>query len=107
MQNLVLARLEDRQANKPNSTNNGKNHGQDAQDLFAEGDVGDEATVVSQPALREEGEVEEHGRQDAADDEERLETVGADVGDVGDVGVLVHGRVAAAVLVHEPFEEEA
>lgn len=62
MQHLVLARLEDRQANKPNSTNNGKYHGQDAQNLFAERDVGDETAVVSQPALREEGEVEKDGR---------------------------------------------
>lgn len=62
MQHLVLARLEDRQANKPNSTNNGKHHGQDAENLFAEGNVWDEATVVSQPALREEGEVEKDGR---------------------------------------------
>jgi len=62
MQHLVLARLEDGQANKPNSTNNGKNHGQDAQNLFAEGDVGYETAIVSQPALREEGQVEKYGR---------------------------------------------
>lgn len=47
MQNLVLASLEDRQANKSNSANNSKNHGQNTKDLFAEGDVGYETTVVA------------------------------------------------------------
>lgn len=100
MQNLVLASLENRQANKPNSANNSKNHGQNTKNLFAEGDVGYETTVVAQPTFREEGEVEKHGGQDAADDEERLETVGAYVGDVGYVGFFVHGRVPTAVLVY-------
>jgi hypothetical protein len=34
---------------------------------------------MSQPSLREKRGVEEDGGQDATDDEERLETIGADI----------------------------
>ena len=48
---------------------------------------------MSEPALRGEGEVEEDGGDDAAGYEERLQALGADVGNVCYVLVGAHGGV--------------
>ena len=60
---------------------------------------------MPQPALREEGEVEEDGGDDAAGDEERFEAVGARVGDVGYRLARIH-RGEVRMAFHFPPAEE-
>lgn len=48
---------------------------------------------MSEVAFRSKGEVEEDGCDDAAGNEEGFETVGTDVGDVGDGLARFHGWV--------------
>lgn len=65
---------------------------------------------MPEPAFGEEGGVEEEGGDDGAGYEEGLEGLGADVGDVGDGLVGVHGRVlgfAGGGPVDEEAEEGA
>lgn len=62
---------------------------------------------MAQPALGEEGQVEEDDGDGGAGDEERLELLRANVADVGDGAAALHGRVDAAVCVDDPVEEHA
>lgn len=59
---------------------------------------------MAEPAFGGEAEIEEDGGDDAASDEERLQTVCADVTDVGDVLQGGHGRVLRATL-RQPDDE--
>lgn len=79
MQSAVLSRFEDRQADKTNSSNSREDNGEAAEDLLHDGRVGGKTAAMSQPSLREKRGVEEDGGQDAADNEERLETIGTDI----------------------------
>jgi hypothetical protein len=106
VQSAILARFEDGQADKANGSNGRKDNGEAAEDLLHESRVGGKTAAMSQPSLREERGVEEDRGQDAADDEKRLKTIGADVGNVGDVGVARLCGIATAVLVNSPFQEE-
>lgn len=106
VQSAILASLEDRKTDKSHGSNGRKGYREAAEDLLHEGRVGHETAPMSQPSLRQERSIEKDGGQDAADDEERLETVGADIGDVGDVGVNRLSGISTAVLIDLPFEEQ-
>jgi hypothetical protein len=61
---------------------------------------------VSQPSFREESGIEEDGGENTSSDEERPQTVSADIGNVCDIGIARLSRVSTAVLVNSPFEQE-
>lgn len=107
VQVLVAVRVKDAQANKADGADDGEEDCEAIQNLLANGGVGYEAALVAEPAVGEEGEVEEDGGEDAAGDEEGLEVVGADVADVGDALGRRHGGVDCAVGVDDPVEEHA
>lgn len=106
MQRGVAVGVEDGQQDKTGGADNGEDNRQAEQDLLADGDVGDQTAAVSQPALRDKGQVQEDGDDAGAGDEERLELLGADVADVRDVLAGVHGRVVRAVRVDDPVQQE-
>jgi hypothetical protein len=94
---------EDGQADEPDSTDCGKDDREPGKDLFHKRRVGRKTTLVSQPSLGKKSGVEENGSEDASGDEERPQTVSADVGNVCDVGVDRLRRIATAMLVNLPF----
>lgn len=104
MQPGVAVRVEDAEEDEAGGAAHGADDAQHAEDLLRDAEVFRQAARVAEPALRGEGEVEEDGRDDGAGDEERLEPVGAHVGDVGDALVGFHGGVARAAL-REPDDE--
>lgn len=106
VQSAILASLEDRKTDKSHGSNGRKGDREAAEDLLHEGRVGHKTAPMSQPSLRQERSIEKDGGQDAADDEERLETACADVGNVGDVGVNRLSGISTTVLIDLPFEEE-
>lgn len=106
MQLVVVPCVEDGEQDEPHGADDRKRYRKRLEDLLAAGRVGQEAAAVAKPAVGGEREVQEDGRQDAARDEERLELVRANVGDVRDGGVLRHGGVAPLVMVNDPVEEE-
>jgi len=106
VQSAILASLEDRKTDKSHGSNGRKGDREAAEDLLHEGRVGHETAPMSQPSLRQERSIEKDGGQDAADDKERLETVGADIRDVGDVGVNRLSGISTSMLIDLPFEEK-
>ena len=106
VQLVVVPRIKDGEQDEPDGADDRKHYRKRLEDLLAAGRVGEEAAAVAEPAVGGEREVQEDGGQDTARDEERLELVRADVGDVRDVGVLRHGGVAPLVMVNNPVEEE-
>lgn len=102
VQARVAGRVEDAQADEADSADEGPEDGEAREDLFAQRRVGHEAAAVAEPAVREERGVEQHGGEDAARDEERLELAGADVGDVGDHLAVFHGRILFEAGVDDP-----
>src|SRR5690606_5311178 len=106
VQLVVAVRVEDGEQDEPDGADDRKRYRKRLEDLLAAGRVGEEAAAVAEPAVGGEREVQEDGGQDAARDEERLELVRANVGDVRDRGVLRHGGVAPLVMVNDPVEEE-
>lgn len=107
MQLGVAEGVEDGEEDEACCADDGEEDCQAREDLFSQGGVGHEAALVAQPAVGQEGDVEEDGGEDAARDEERLELLGADVADVGDRLAGLHGGVAGAVLVDAPPDQEA
>ena len=90
---VVVVVVKDGEEDEPAGARDGEDDAEDGEDLLRGVDVADEGAFVAEPALRDEGEVEEDGGYDAARDEERFEAEGADVGDVGDALIGVHARV--------------
>ena len=72
------------QESQADGTDKTGDDGQDTKGLLAARGVGDQATLVTEEPLGQEGGVEKKGRQDAAGYEERLELGCAYVGDEGD-----------------------
>jgi hypothetical protein len=107
MQRLVRGRVVDAQQDQPGGAGEGEDEGEGDEDPLAARGVGHEAAAVPQPAVGQQGGVERQRRQHAAGDEERLELVGAHVGDVGDGEAGPHLGVARAVGADEPVEEQA
>ena len=106
MQVRVPRRVEDAQQDQPRGPQNGKRNSQTTQNPLAARRIRDEAAAVPQPAVGGKRQVEKHGGEHAARDEQGLEVVGADVADVGDGLRGRHGPVVHAVLVDDPVEEE-
>lgn len=79
VQARVAVGVEDGEEDEARRAHEGPGDGQAREDLLARGGVGDQAAAVAQPAVRQEGGVEEDGGQDAAGYEERLELARADV----------------------------
>lgn len=71
----------------------GRRTGQAGQDLLGDAQVLGQTPRVPQPALRGEGEVEEDGGNAAACDEQGLQALGPNVGDVRYVLVGAHGGI--------------
>lgn len=86
----MAQRVEDRQQDQACCSDSRSDERQSAQNLLGDTRVGCQAPAVSQPALGEEGEVEEDGCYARPGDEEWFELFGPNVGDVGDVLVRVH-----------------
>ena len=72
--------------------------GQGGEDLFRHAQILCQSPRVPQPTLRCKGEVEEDGGDAAAGDEEGLQALGANVGDVGDALAGAHGGVMVMAL---------
>lgn len=106
VQSAILASLEDRKTDKSHGSDGRKGDREAAEDLLHEGRVGYKTASMSQPSLRQERSIEKDGGQDAADDEERLKTACADIGDVGDVGVNRLSGISTTVLINLPFEKK-
>jgi len=99
--------IKDAQADQAHSSYDGENNRQGHQDFLAEGLIRSESSLVAQPALGGEREIEGDCRHDGAGDEERLEGDGADIRDVRQAHVCVEGGQAFAVDGHNPPEEHA
>ena len=84
MQLRVSQGVKDGQQNETGCADGGKGDGEPGEDLLRESGVGHEPAPVPQPAVREEGDVEEDGGDGAAGDEERLQLLRAHVADVCD-----------------------
>ena len=93
VQARVVVVVEDGEEDEAAGARDGEDDAEDGEDFLGRVGVADEGAFVAQPALRDEGGVEEDGRDDAAGDEEGFEAEGADVGDVGDGLASVHGWV--------------
>lgn len=107
MQLGVSCRIKNAQQDQADGTDDGENDCEPGQDLFARRGVGHQPSLVTEPPIGEERNVEEHGGQDASRDKKRLEVRGADVRDVGDLLSRVHGAVASPFgTIQEPVEEE-
>lgn len=107
MQLMMALGIKNRQQNQASSTEDGKQNGQNGQGLFAARGIGHKTAVVAQPALGDKGQVKSDGGDAGAGNEERLEGGGANVADVGNVGVGSHEAVGFLVLVNDPVEEHA
>lgn len=71
--------VEDAEADEADGAYQRPEDGEAREDFFAEGGVGDETALVTEPSVGEEGGVEEDGGDDAAGDEQGLELAGANV----------------------------
>lgn len=107
VQLLVAPGVEDGQQDEAGGADEGEQDAQPDEGALAGRLVAHEAAAVAQPALGEEGQVEEDDGDGGAGDEERLELLRANVADVGDGAAALHGRVDAAVCVDDPVEEHA
>ena len=67
-----------------------KRTGQAGENFLSHAQILRQTPCVSQPTFRCEGEVEKDGGNAAACDEERLQALGADVGDVRYVLIFAH-----------------
>ena len=85
MQAVVVVGIEDGQEDEAACATYREEYTDTRQRRLCAGCVGRESTVVSQPALGREGQVEEYGCDHSASDEERLQSEGPDVGDIGDL----------------------
>jgi hypothetical protein len=92
----IPVRVPDGQANQPDRARDRRQDTQNRQRLLQHGLVLRQAALMPQPPLTHEREVEEHGRDRRAGDEERLQAEGAHVGDVGDGLAVGHGGVFRA-----------
>lgn len=107
VQLLVAPGVEDGQQDEAGGADEGEQDAQPDEGALAGRLVAHEAAAVAQPALGEEGQVEEDDGDGGAGDEERLELLRTNVADVGDGAAALHGRVDAAVCVDDPVEEHA
>lgn len=107
MEVMVALGVKNRQANQADRAKDAKNHRKDGQRLLAARVVGDEAAVVAQPARGQHRGVEENADDAGPRDEEGLEDVGANVGDVDNLDVRVLVVVGPVVVVDDPVEEHA
>ncbi len=107
MQLPVVLCVEDGKQDQAGGADDGKDNGADGEGLFAARRVGHEAAAVAQPARGQHGQVEEEADDAGAGDEERLQDVGANVGDEDDADVLVLVVVGPRVVVDDPVQEHA
>lgn len=77
---VVPPRVEDGQQDQASAARDRRDAGEDRERLLRPRRVGREAAPVPQPALGQEGEVQEHDGGGGHGDEEGLELLGADVG---------------------------
>lgn len=107
VQLAVVLGVKDGQQDQAGGANDGKDNGGNGEGLFAARRVGHEAAAVAQPARGQHGQVEEEADDAGAGDEERLQHVGANVGDEDDADVLVLVVVGPRVVVDDPVQEHA
>lgn len=79
----VAVGVEDGEEDQPDRARDGEDDAEHAEHLLRARGVAREPARVSQVPLREEGQVEEHRRDDRAGDKERFERKRPHVGDVG------------------------
>lgn len=102
----VAGRVENTQQDQADSADDGEGDGQPGENLLTRSGVGRKTSLVTQPPVGTERKIQQHGSDDAAGNEERLEVGGAHVADVGNALGVIHGRVVRLVSVHDPVEEQ-
>ena len=107
MQAVMAQRVEDGEQDQAGGADDGEGDGQPGEDLLARGAIRHQTAFVTEPPVRAEGQIQEHGRQHAARNEQRLQVVRRDVADVGDVLVFGHGGIVLAPRVHVPVYQQA
>lgn len=82
-EDIVLFRMpggiEDAEQDQADGTDNSENDCESGQDLFARGGVGYQSSLVAEPSIGKERNIEEDGGQDASRHEKGFEVRGADV----------------------------
>lgn len=81
----IAQRIEYTQQDQPRRSDRSKEDGEAREHFLRSGCVRIETAAVPQPSVREKGYIKEEGRDAGAGDEERLEFIGAYVGDIGNV----------------------
>lgn len=82
--------IEDGQEDQTERTDHGEEDGEEGAGLIHPTLVRNQLTGVSQPPFREEGQIQEDDGNDTSGDEEGLDALGTDVGDIP-VAALVLG----------------
>lgn len=106
MQSLVVENVKDGEQDQARGAGDGEDDAEPDEGLFAGGLVRHEPPAVTEPALGKEGDVERNDDDAGAGNEERFETGGANVADVGNVCIGPHGREVLALEIDDPVEEE-
>ncbi len=107
VQVVMAQRVEDGEQDQAGGADDGEEDGQPGEDLLPRGAIRHQAAFVTQPPVRAERQIQEYGGQHAARDEQRLQVVGRNVADVGDVLGLGHGGIVFAPRVHVPVYQQA
>jgi len=100
----VPQRIEDREQDQSHGTHNRSQYGHDTASLLDLGSVMRQSAPVSQPSLGDEGKVEDDDSDGTTGNEQGLETLRADVGDICDVLAGLHACVMRASF-YDPGRE--
>ena len=100
MQAGVAGGVEAGEADEADGADGGEDDAEAEEDLLGAGDVGGEAAAVAEPTVGGEGQVQQHRRGDAADDEQRLQFRRPHVRDERDRLPILHR------LIHHPVRHQ-
>lgn len=93
MESVMSICVKDGEEDEACGASDGEDDGEDGEDFLRGAGIGDQSARVSKPAFGHEAQVKGNRCDDAAGDEQRLEPVGSDVGNVGNVLALFHAGV--------------
>lgn len=82
MELLVMHSVKDGEQNQSSSSSDGKEERTDGAEFVEAALVLDQLSTVSQPPLRQEGEIEEYHRDSTSGNKERFQARGTDIRDI-------------------------
>lgn len=107
MEPWIAEGVEAREEGQANGADECEENGHAAEDLLGKRCVGDQAALMAQQPVGDEGCVEKDSCEDASHYEQRLQLGGANVGDVCDGLAILLRRVSSLARVYAPVQKEA